>query len=263
VLLYIHSVCRFILFDSVLTGRCRLRESWRRHQDHGLWFLAWLFIYECLIIAILLVVVGLPVLGLWRAGIFAHASDHIALLALTIFFLIVLFFVIVVIAWVVATIVRDFLVPIMALEDLSVVEAWGLYKPTLIETKASVAGYLGFKLLLALGLGMIVAIVSFLVFFILLIPAVGFGLLVFGIAATGKLGLVIGITLGVVGAIVLLTLMFCVSGTLAVPVAVFFQSYALYYVGSRYQRLGVLLWPPSPEGAPGMGGTSVVNPAPA
>jgi len=110
---------------------------------------------------------------------------------------------------------------------------------------------------------MIVAIVSFLVFFILLIPAVGFGLLVFGIAATGKLGLVIGIVLGVVGAIVLLTLMLCASATLSVPVAVFFQSYALYYVGSRYQRLCALLWPPPPEGVPGPGGTPDVSPAPA
>ena len=31
-----------------------------------------------------------------------------------------------------------------------------------------------------------------------------------------------------------------------VPAAVFFQSYALYYFGSRYPALAALLWPDSP-----------------
>ena len=245
-LLYVHSVFRFILFDSVLTGRCRIRESWHRHEGHGLWFFAWLVIYEWLTVLALLIVVGLPILGLWHAGIFAHAGDHIALLVVTIFFLIILFVALLVVAWVVRTIVRDFLVPIMALENVSVVDAWHVYKPTLLQAKASAAGYLGFKLLLALGVGIVAAMVSLFVFFILLIPGVAFAIMVAAMIASGKPGLVIGILLAIVGVIIFLVLVLSASGMLSVPIAVFFQSYALYYVGSRYRRLGALLWPPAP-----------------
>src|SRR5438270_9630129 len=33
--LYMYSICRFILFDSVLTGRCSLRQGWRRWREPG------------------------------------------------------------------------------------------------------------------------------------------------------------------------------------------------------------------------------------
>ena len=56
----------------------------------------------------------------------------------------------------------------------------------------------------------------------------------------------------------LLALIFAISGILSVPLAVFFQSYALYYLGSRYQRLGELLWPAPPES-----GTPSASPMPA
>ena len=262
-LLYIHSVCRFILFDSVLTGRCRIREDWRRRQGHGLRFFVWLVIYECVLLMVLLILFGLPVLGMWRGGIFAHPAEHIALLILAVFFLIVFFLLFVAVAWVITTFVRDFLVPIMALEDVSVTEAWRVYKPTLLQSKSSTAGYLGFKLLLALGLGIIVTIVSIPVVLILMIPAVMFGIMVALIVATGKLGFVIGLLLAIIGGVVFFALMFSVFGTLSVPVAVFFQSYALYYIGSRYQRLGELLWPEPPAAQPATSGVPPVSPAPA
>lgn len=262
-LLYVHSVFRFILFDSVLTGRCRIRESWRRHQDHGAWYFVWLILYELLMMAALFLLVGLPVLGLWRGGAFSHPGEHIVLLVFSIFFMIIFFLAFFLVAWTIGTVVKDFLVPIMALEDLSVVEAWRVYKPILQQAKASAAGYLGMKILLAIGLGILVGIISLFILFLLLVPTVGFGLLIVGIMATGKLGVVIGILLAIVGGTIFIGLMFFASGMLSVPLAVFFQSYALYYVGSRYQRLGELLWPAPPMEAPATGGLPPVNPAPA
>lgn len=262
-LLYIHSVFRFILFDSVLTGRCRIRESWRRRHDHGMRFFAWLVIYEWVMIMALLIVVGLPVLGLWRAGAFAHPGDHIASLILAIFFLILFFLVFFVIAWVISTVVKDFLVPIMALENVSVTEAWRVYKPTLLQSKSSAAGYLGFKLLLAIGIGIIVAIVSLPVVLMLMIPVVMFGMMVALMMATGKLGFIIGLLLAIIGGAVFFVFMFSIFGMLSVPAAAFFQSYALYYVGSRYQRLGELLWPRPPAAETGISSVPPVSPAPA
>src|SRR5438132_5611315 len=41
IFLYIASIFRFILFDSVLTGRCSIRENWSRRQREGRSFFQW------------------------------------------------------------------------------------------------------------------------------------------------------------------------------------------------------------------------------
>jgi hypothetical protein len=261
--LYVHSVFRFILFDSVLSGECRIRQNWGRRKEHGTRYFVWLILYQLLMLLVLVVLIGLPVIGLWRAGIFSHAGEHIALLILSIFFLVAVFFALVLVAWIITTMVRDFLIPIMALEDVSVGQAWHIYKPTLLRDKPSAAGYLGMKIVLAIALGMIVFVISLFFFLILLIPSVILFVAVFGFMATGKAGMVIGIVLAVVAGIILLGIWFFIAGMLSVPMAVFFQWYALYYVGSRYQRLGDLLWPVTPGEMPNPSGAPPMNPAPA
>jgi hypothetical protein len=249
-LLYVHAVFRFILFDSVLTGRCSIRQSWRRRQDQGGRYFLWLLIFDVIMMLVLFVVVGLPLLALWRTGIFSNAGEHIGLLVLVISLMVLAFFALVLVSWVVATIVKDLLIPIMALEDMGVAQAWRSYRPTLAQAKGSVAAYLGVKLLLAIVLGFMVGIVSLFALLILLIPSVVFFLLAFGIMSTGTAGMIIGVLLMVLGSIALFALWFGITGGLSVPVAVFFQSYALYYLGSRYQRLGDLLWPAPPASGP-------------
>ena len=260
-LLYVHSVFRFILFDSVLSGECRIREFWGRRKDYGTRYFVWMIFYQLLMIFTLAVFTGLPLLMLWRAGIFSNAKEHIALLILSISLLIVLFFVFLLIAWIIGTIVKDFLVPIMALEGTSLIEAWHIYKPTFIRDKGSAAGYLGMKIVLAIALGIIVSVITLFAILILLIPSVILFVAVFALMATGKAGMVMGILLAVVAGIILLGIWFFIAGMLSVPMAVFFQSYALYYVGSRYQRLGDLLWPAAPGEMPNPSGTQPMNPA--
>jgi len=245
-LFYVHAVFRFILFDSVLTGRCSIRQSWRQRQNQGGRYFLWLLIFDVIMMLLLFVVVGLPLLALWRAGIFRNAGEHIGLLVLVISLMVLAFFALVLLSWVVATIVKDLLVPIMALEDVGVAQAWRSYQPTLAQAKGSVAAYLGMKILLAIVLGFVVGIISLFALLILLIPSVAYFLLAFGIMSTGTVGQVIGVLLMLLGGIVLFVLWFGFTGGLSVPVAVFFQSYALYYLGSRYQRLGALLWPDQP-----------------
>ena len=261
--LYAHSVFRFILFDSVLSRECRIRQNWGRRKDHGTRYFVWLILYQLLMLLVLVILIGLPLIGLWRAGIFSHAGEHIALLILSIFFLVAVFFALVLVAWIITTMVRDFLIPIMALEDVSVGQAWQIYKPTLLRDKPSAAAYLGMKIVLAIALGMIVFVISLFFFFILLIPSVILFVAVFGLMATGKAGMVIGIVLAVVAGIILLGIWFFIAGMLSVPMAVFFQWYALYYVGSRYQRLGDLLWPVTPGEMPNSSGAQPMNPSPA
>lgn len=259
VFMYVHSVFRFILFDSVLSGHCRILKNWSRRNAYGTRYFVWLILYQLLMLFVLFVLMGLPLLGLWQAGIFGHAGEHIALLVLSVFFLVMVFLAFVLAAWTITTIVKDFLVPIMALEDVSVAQAWQIYKPTLLRDKGSAGAYLGMKIVLAIALGIILGIISLFLFFILLIPSVILFVALFALMATGKAGMVMGIFLAVVAGIILFGLWLFISGMLSVPMAVFFQSYALCYVGARYQRLGQLLWPTAPE----MGGAQPISPAPA
>lgn len=262
VFMYLHSVFRFILFESVLRGQYRIRQSWRLHRTHGLRYFVWLIVYQLLMLLVFFVLLGLPLLGLWQAGIFTHAGEHIALLVFSVFLLVMVFLAVALIAWVITTIVRDFLVPVMALEDVSVGEAWHIYKTTLLQNKASVLAYLGMKIVLAIAVSIIVGIASLFFFLILLIPFGALFLAAVAFIATGKAGMVAGIFLALIAGLLLFVVLFCLYGILAVPAAVFFQSYALYYVGARYQRLGELLWPTPPASAPESGALPV-SPAPA
>src|SRR3954453_21980275 len=67
--LYIASVARFMLFDTVATGRFRLREGWSRWQSHGLRYFLLQLALGAIAFAVYLVLIGLPLLLAWRAGI--------------------------------------------------------------------------------------------------------------------------------------------------------------------------------------------------
>src|SRR5262245_27359475 len=66
VFLYIHSVLRFVLFDSVVTGQCSLQQGWRRRRGNGAQYFAWLMIFQFFAFLALVILVGLPVLFAWQ-----------------------------------------------------------------------------------------------------------------------------------------------------------------------------------------------------
>ena len=72
------SVYRFVLFDSVLYDRCELKGSWTRWEPCGRSYFYWclaLFVVSC---AGSSLIIGLPVLFAWRAGLFHHPGEHLA-----------------------------------------------------------------------------------------------------------------------------------------------------------------------------------------
>src|SRR5947208_1764878 len=154
VYLYFHSVFRFILFDSVIAGRCSIRQTWGNRSSVGARFFVWLIFYQLILLTALAGLVAFPLYSWWRAGVFQHPEQHLGLL-------------------------------------------------------------------------------------------LGQGLVLFLAVAV----LAVAVVLGCVG-FALLVLWFFVFMLLWVPAAVFFQSYALYYFGSRYPALAALLWLDSPSAPP-------------
>ena len=248
VFLYIHSIFRFILFDSVISGRCRIRETWERRSSVGARFFVWLIFFQLIFLAALVVVIGLPLYSWWRAGVFQHPDEHMGLLVGQGLLLFLAAVVMVIAAAVISLVARDFLIPQMALENISIGEAWNRFRPRMMAEKGNTAGYILLKFLLNIAVSIALGIVAFIWILVLIIPVI-IVVAIFAAAGSGTSGpgslVALAVVVGVLG-FVLLVLWFFVFLLLWVPAAIFFQSYALYYFGSRYPALAALLWPESP-----------------
>jgi hypothetical protein len=121
--IYVASVCRFILFDAVLADRCRLREDWRRWRTAGRRLFGWELAFGFSMLAILLVLIGTPLLLAWRAGIFRDSREHFGMLFVGGVLLVLLAVVLLLAGALVSTLATDFLVPLLVMERLGVMEA--------------------------------------------------------------------------------------------------------------------------------------------
>ncbi|MGH9670061.1 MAG: DUF7544 domain-containing protein [Terriglobales bacterium] len=251
IFIYISSVFRFILFDSVLTERVRIREGWHRWQRHGGRFFLWQIGYAAVLLVLLGIVVGVPLLYAWRRGMFAGGGAHWgAFLAggLLMFFLAGI---LILAALLITTLTKDFVVPLMALEELSALDAWRRLLPLLKAEKGPYAGYIGMKIVLAVASAILFGILSLLTLIIVLIPLVILG--VIAALLIPPLGLTwnpLTIVLAVLAVAALVFGLFWIVALVSVPSVVFFQSYTLYFFGARYPRLGALLAPPAPPVSP-------------
>lgn len=246
IFLFIHSIFRFVLFDAVLFDRYRLREGWGRWQTQGASFFRWQL---CLLFVFLVgaaVLVGGPLYYAWQAGLLRDIQRNFGAIfggGLLIFFVFAGFIIVLAI---IALLAKDFVVPVMALENIGVLEGWRRAFSLLGPEKLSVTGYVLMKILLAIAAGILFGIIGVIVLLILLTPLVLVGVVVgVAAAAAGLTWNAFTITAVVLVGLVGLAGLLFVMGFIYVPSAVFFQAYTLHYYGSRYVKLGELLAPPS------------------
>ena len=262
--LYTASVYRFILLDSVLHDRCELRAGWRRWRQRGNSFFLWIIAFALSVPILLLVVIGAPVFAAWRAGIFDHPREHLTLLILggvALFFLLVG---LLVAAAVVALFAKDFAVPLMAIEDLSVTDAWHRLLPMLGAEKLAYTGYVLMKIVLAVGSAIIFGIINLFILLGLLIPLGIVGaVLYFAAQGAGFTWTPVTISVVVLAGTVVLSAIFFVIAFVSTPAMVFFQSYTLHFFGSRYPALGEVVFPPPPPPPEEPTPLSPIEPAPA
>ncbi|HZQ92561.1 MAG TPA: hypothetical protein VFA60_12260 [Terriglobales bacterium] len=250
VFVYVASVCRFILFESVLERRPELRRGWNRWQPQGRRLFLFHLFMMLVSLAGLAVLAGVPLAAVAGMGALKAPRDHILLLALVgaaaVVLLMVFFF-----ALAIANVfTKDFVVPQMALEDLSVREGWKrLWAQVRSETRGY-AGYIGMKILLALGAAIIFGILSVILIFVLAIPAVAVVLIIVAAGAAGATWNVFTIALAATVGLVLLCVMVFLMAMLASPVTVFFPAYSMHFFAGRYRPLAARLTPPPPPIAP-------------
>jgi hypothetical protein len=244
--LYVSSVMRFILFDSVIAKRCEIRRSWGRRHGAGLRYFVWQLLFLLAMLVGLTVLVGIPAALALAAGLLKDPRQHVIPLVLggMLLFFVVMGFIL--LSLVVHVLTKDFVVPEMALENIGAIEGWRRLLRMLKLEKGSYAGYIGMKIVMALGAAVVVGIVTVIVVLIFLIPVGGVGVIAVIVGKTAGLTWnLYTITLAVVvGCIVLAVLLYVVS-LISVPATVFFPAYSIYFFASRYPALDALLRPPA------------------
>jgi hypothetical protein len=248
--LYVNSVMRFILFDSVIAKRCEIRRNWARRHGAGLRYFVWQILFLLAMVVGVTVLIGIPAALAFAAGWLKDPRQHMIPLILGGIFLFFAVMSFILLSLVVHVLTKDFVVPEMALENISAIEGWRRLLPMLKSEKGSYAGYIGMKIVMALGAAVVLGIITFIVILILLIPVGGFGVIAVMMGKTAGLTWnLYTITLAVVvGCVVLAVLLYIVS-LISVPAIVFFPAYSIYFFASRYPALDALLRPP-PSMAP-------------
>lgn len=251
IFLYIASVFRFILFDAVLNDRYRIRAGWRRWQEPGARYFVWQVLFSLGMWVVMGVVLGLPVLLAWSAGMFRHPARHMAILVLGGILLFIVFLAVIIAGAVVALFAKDFLVPLMALENLGIVEGWRRLLPMLKAEKGPYTIYVLMKIVLAIASVVLYGILNvflFLGFFIVV------GVATFAVVMAGKSGGLVWdvytISAAATAGTVTLLGLFYLMALLYAPAAYFFQSFTLIFLGSRYPQLDAVLNPPPPSPPP-------------
>jgi hypothetical protein len=252
VLIYVNSVMRFILFDSILAKECHIRQGWNRRHGIGWKYFWWQIGYVVVVFAVLAVLVGIPAAIAYAMGWFRVPNEHVFALVLggiALFFVLLIFFVA---AIAIQVLTKDFVVPQMALEGIGAIEGWRRLWPMIDSEKGGYAAYVGMKIVLAIGAGIVIGIIVLILSLIIAIPTVGLAIVA---ALTGKTaGLtwnVFTITAAIVVGSILLAVFLYVVALISVPVTVFFPAYSIYFFAARYRPLSLALYPP--PAAPDLG----------
>ena len=247
VFLYIGSVFRFILFGSVVSRRCSIREGWSRWHRAGRRYFLWQIVFLIAQGLFLGVLIGVPLAVAAALGWFSNASEHMARSVFGVIFLIGLFLLFVLLAVAVRSLSRDFLVPIMALDEVDFADGWSRLLAMIRREPGNYVVYLLLKIVLSIAAAIIFGIITLIPILVLVVPA---ALAVFAGYEAGLGWNVTTVSLAIIFGTVLFTVLMFIVSLIGVPATVFFPAYAIHFFASRYAKLDALLNPPPPAPEP-------------
>jgi large-conductance mechanosensitive channel len=152
VFLYLFCRFRFILFDVVVSGQPVIGRGWHRYAPQANRYFGFWFVYALVNWAAMVLIIGMPIWHAYKSGAFSGDNSFLAFLevigsiALGVIAASIVF-------GIVSTLAKDFILPLMALDDLPLGEAWSQLWRVISSEPGAWAGYLGMKLLLAFGAG--------------------------------------------------------------------------------------------------------------
>ena len=248
-LFYVGTRLQFARFDIVVSKAQMIAPLWRKYGPRS-W--RWLG-FKLAISAIFLIVCGVPLVSGFRflithlptpgqppspeflRSIFiAYAGVVLAICILML----------------VTSLFNDFVLPPVALEDVFVSEGLRRFVELIRREPGEIVAYIFFKVILGIAAAVAMEICILLVEFIAMIPLGIVGLLgYFALHSLGPVGQILLAVGGVVLLLVFLVFLFYTTILFCGCFVVFFQAYAVYFLGGRYPMLGDLL-EPVPSGPP-------------
>lgn len=248
-ILYISSRMRFVLFDSILAKECRIREFWGQRGEEGFRYFIFQILFSLGAAVGMAVLIGLPALLAFGMGWVQSPREHLLPLILGGAVLALVFFALIVTLAVVKVLIKDFVIPQMALDGVTVGEGWNRVWTMVKEEKGGYAAYLGMKLVLAIAAAVVLGIVALIALVLVLIPVGGIGAVaVFGGMAAGVGWNPLTIALAIVCGILVLLALLLMFALISVPAIAFFPAYSIYFFAERYAALKMaLIGPPSPQ----------------
>lgn len=243
--MYASSVFRFILFDSVLNARCQIKEGWHRWSSQGVRFFLWRICLGLAFVAAAGVLSGVAILILIKSGGTVNPRQHIAFLVAFGLGMLLLLACLIIVTVLIALFARDFVIPVMALEDVGIIEGWRRVIAMLKSEKGAYAGYVLMKVVLVVGSAILFGILTLIAVLIFLIPLsiAGYGGYSYA-KSSGLLWHFPAVAVGIILAGAAVAAIAYVAAFISAPAMVFFQSYVIHFLGARYPALGDRLFPP-------------------
>jgi len=249
---YLVTRLRFAFFYCLVHNSREIRPGWRLYREQAMRFFKVSLLIGLLMLSIVVAAMlpfGFRFYDLYRASQAGSELDPKRVILLVLVFIPVVLLLCLAM-WAVKVVMHDFMLPHVALDNVSMEEAWTQARFRIEAEKGRFFAYLLLRLFLPLiagiGLFVVLAIPLLIVFGSLALAAAGFNAMLAGAAAVGAIvRLAFEIFFGVIG----LGIALFVGIGLGGPLATWLRSYALLFYGGRYQALGDLLYPP-PPGAP-------------
>ena len=237
VLFYISSRLQLVLVEMVATRQTMIAPMWRRYSSLVWRWIGLKLLYFFGVFLLTLILVGPFLFHYGRSGFSSFHPSFVNILSLIVGGLGIL---VVLIA--VYLLLRDFALPYLALEGLSISDTLSRVRLLLAVDIGQVVLYLVLRVLLGLVIAIATEIAALIILLVSLIPfAIIGGVLWYALHGAGGVGTAILIGCAVVGGLVFLGWMVCVGIALFGPLFMYFQAYALYFLGGRYPLLGDLL----------------------
>jgi hypothetical protein len=250
VMFYVSSRLQIVTFHFVATYQTTIAPIWRRYSSLTWRWLGFKLLFFLIVVLVFLAAFFPIIFSMVKRMPTGGAPPTAAFFSHIALFLSVAFLVVIVVG-AAYILLRDLALPFLALEDLPISVALSRLRTVIAAEPGEVAIYVLLRFLLGLVAAIAAEMLIALTLVISLIPfAIIGGVLWFALHNAGPIGTAALIASAIVGGLVLLLWMACITIGIVGTMFVFNQAYALYFLGGRYPLLGNILEPPPPLAEP-------------
>ena len=157
IFLYLFCRFRFVLFDSVITTQPAVGRGWRLYASQANNYFGFWLVFRLVSFGVFALIIGVPLWHAYKNGALSGDGSLLVLLKLIASIALIAILASIVFA-IISTLMKDFIMPIMALDNFAVADAWSALWRVIASEPGAWAGYLGMKLVLTIGAGIALAI---------------------------------------------------------------------------------------------------------